>query len=106
MKIKFSFYLLFWITVLTDGGAASTRHCHNETGRCFWLGNGAKSWEDARTACQSEVEILPSWKQKSYGILRAVGLQVIATVRKRSYGKVMFLHMSDIPFTWDEVYTP
>ena len=52
------------------------------------------------------VEIWPSWKQKSYGILRAVGLQVIATVRKRSYGKVMFLHMSDIPFTWDEVYTP
>ena len=27
---------------------------HNETGRCFWLGTGSKTWEDARTACESQ----------------------------------------------------
>ena len=32
----------------------TTRHCHNETGRCYWLGTGSKTWNAARTACQSE----------------------------------------------------
>ena len=31
-----------------------TQHCHNETGRCYWLGTGSKSWDAARTACQSQ----------------------------------------------------
>ena len=34
--------------------AATERQCHNETGRCFWLGTGSKTWDAARTACQSE----------------------------------------------------
>ena len=33
---------------------ATTQHCHNETGRCFWLGTGSASWDSARTACQSQ----------------------------------------------------
>ena len=32
----------------------ATRHCHNGTGRCYWLGTGSKTWNAARTACQSE----------------------------------------------------
>ena len=31
-----------------------TQHCHSVTGRCYWLGTGSKTWDAARTACQSE----------------------------------------------------
>ena len=53
MKIKIAYYFTIVVAVLINQ-AVSTRHCHNETGRCYWMGNGSKSWEDARTACQSE----------------------------------------------------
>ena len=33
--------------------SATTQHCHNVTGRCYWLGTGSKNWNEARTACQS-----------------------------------------------------
>ena len=34
--------------------SATTQHCHNETGRCFWLATGSGSWDAGRTACLSE----------------------------------------------------
>ena len=34
--------------------SVQTKICHNETGRCYWLGTGSKTWDAARTACQSE----------------------------------------------------
>ena len=42
------------ITYLTCQLVTGTQHCHNETGRCYWLGTGSVSWEAARTTCQSE----------------------------------------------------
>ena len=49
-----SFYLPFLVVILNDISEAIDKHCHNETGRCFWLGTGSKSWDAARTDCQSE----------------------------------------------------
>ena len=72
-----------------------------------WV-HGTKSWEDARTACQSEggdlavMETEELWKFRE----QSVYIQVIVTVRKRSCGKVMFLHLSDILLTLGEVYNP
>ena len=34
--------------------SAITEHCHNGTGRCYWIGTGSKNWNEARAACQSE----------------------------------------------------
>ena len=44
-------FQIFTLVTLTPG---STRHCHNKTGRCFWLGTGSITWDAARPACQSE----------------------------------------------------
>ena len=44
-------YVLFTFYRILFG---TTQHCHNETGRCYWLGTGSASWGDARTACQSQ----------------------------------------------------
>ena len=33
---------------------ATTHHCHNETGRCYWLGTGSKTWVNARASCQND----------------------------------------------------
>ena len=52
--MKIYFYLVFVVPVLTDQLLTGTHHCHNATGRCFWMGNGSKTWDAARTACQSE----------------------------------------------------
>ena len=48
-------YILLVIIFSAELSAATGRQCHNETGRCFWLGTGSKTWDAARTACQSEV---------------------------------------------------
>ena len=51
MKISFCVpFVVAFLTVRLEG----SRHRHNETGRCYWLGTGNASWEDARTTCQSE----------------------------------------------------
>ena len=42
------------VMFLIQASQAIERHCHNETGRCFWMGTGSKTWDAARTACQSE----------------------------------------------------
>ena len=42
------------IVLLAKLCAATDKHCHNETGRCYWLGTGSKTWDSARTACQSQ----------------------------------------------------
>ena len=32
-----------------------TQHCHQATGRCFWISDTSQGmWEEGRTACQSE----------------------------------------------------
>ena len=42
------------LTILVELSEATDRQCHIGSGRCFWLGTGSKTWEAARTACQSE----------------------------------------------------
>ena len=68
--MKFSLHTCFLITIFIDISVATERQCHNETGRCYWLGTEVKHG----TLCEQPVnqmeEILLSWKQKSYGILR------------------------------------
>ena len=54
IKMKISFYLPFLVVILNDISEALDKQCHNETGRCYWLGTGSKTWDAARTACQSE----------------------------------------------------
>ena len=41
-------------SLITFSFGTTTRHCHNETGRCYWKGTGSVSWDAARTACQSD----------------------------------------------------
>ena len=53
MAVKGLHYFVV-ITFLVKSSKSTDRQCHNETGRCFWLGTGSKTWEAARTACQSE----------------------------------------------------
>ena len=53
MDVKDLHYFVV-IIFLVKSSKSTDRQCHNETGRCYWLGNGSASWEDARTACQSE----------------------------------------------------
>ena len=43
--------LLSFIQILS---ATTPRHCHNGTGRCYWIGTGHRDWKQARAACQSE----------------------------------------------------
>ena len=42
------------IMFLAKFSKSTNRQCHNETGRCYWLGTGSKTWDAARTVCQSE----------------------------------------------------
>ena len=53
MAVKGQHYFVV-IIFLVKSSKSTDRQCHNETGRCFWLGTGSKTWEDARTACQSQ----------------------------------------------------
>ena len=53
MAVKGLHYFVV-ITFLVKSSKSTDRKCHNETGRCFWLGTGSKTWEAARTACQSQ----------------------------------------------------
>ena len=46
--------LLLVILFSVKCSEATDRQCHNETGRCYWLGTGSKTWNAARTACQSD----------------------------------------------------
>ena len=65
-NMTFSVFL-FLTFVLFNALAQGTPHCHNSTGRCYWMGTGQKSWSDARSACQSEggdlavIETLELW---------------------------------------------
>ena len=52
-NMKKSFFVVITVIFLT-GRLEAIRQCHNETGRCYWLGTGSKTWDAARTACQSE----------------------------------------------------
>ena len=54
MNVKDVFIFFVMITYLTKFSMATNKQCHNETGRCYWLGSGSKTWDVARTACQSE----------------------------------------------------
>ena len=47
-------YILLVVIFSAKCSEATDRQCHNETGRCYWLGTGSKTWDAARTACQSE----------------------------------------------------
>ena len=67
MAVKGLHYFVV-ITFLVKSSKSTDRQCHNETGRCFWLGTGSKTWEAARTACQSKAEISLSWKLRNYMI--------------------------------------
>ena len=49
--LLFTELLLTFFVKLSE---ATERQCHNETGRCYWLGTGNKTWDAARTACQSQ----------------------------------------------------
>ena len=52
--IRISVKLLLLVVISTQISHGVDKHCHNETRRCYWLGAGSKSWDAARTACQSE----------------------------------------------------
>ena len=54
IKMKVLYHLPFLVIILNDISEALDKQCHNETGRCYWLGIGSKTWDAARTACQSE----------------------------------------------------
>ena len=45
-------YLL--LLAVTEISQAIDKQCHNGTGKCYWLGTGSKTWDAARTACQSD----------------------------------------------------
>ena len=72
MRILFVEFV--WLTVIPGIDGATTQHCHNETGRCYWLGTGSASWGDARTACQSQdgdlavMETVELWNYVNSGI--------------------------------------
>ena len=53
-EIKLSWHITVLVAILSDYSVATERQCYNETGRCYWLGTGSKTWDAARTACQSE----------------------------------------------------
>ena len=53
MAVKGLHYFVV-IIFLVKYSKSTDRQCQNETGRCFWLGTGSKTWEDARTACQAQ----------------------------------------------------
>ena len=52
--MKLSWHVTVLISILSDYSVTTERQCHNETGRCYWLGTGSKTWDAARTTCQSE----------------------------------------------------
>ena len=54
MNVKDLFVFFAMMIYLTNFSMATNKQCHNQTGRCFWLGNGSKAWDAARTACQSD----------------------------------------------------
>ena len=49
-KNKLSFILILLMSIKSL--KAVTKDCHSETGRCFWMGSGTATWDDARAACQ------------------------------------------------------
>ena len=51
-EMKFSLHTWFLVKILSDLSVATERQCHNETGRCYWLGAGSKTWDALRTTCQ------------------------------------------------------
>ena len=45
--------ILFWNFI--GFSLAITRHCHNATGRCYWMSTAANAdWATARANCQSD----------------------------------------------------
>ena len=51
---KIQFNSVFWALLLFEIAESLNKHCHNGTGRCYWLGSGGKKWHEARAACQSQ----------------------------------------------------
>ena len=51
---KMKFLFIFLLLIMIKNADATTQHCHAGTGRCFWMGNGTLTWEDARAACQQD----------------------------------------------------
>ena len=54
MNIDKLFIIFAIIICFKKFSMATNKQCHNETGRCYWLGTGSKTWDAARTACQSD----------------------------------------------------
>ena len=52
--VKISFYFTILVVQLLKIATSLNKHCHDETGRCYWLGSGGKKWHEARAACQSQ----------------------------------------------------
>ena len=48
------FLFMYTFLVLTRKVSAITQHCHTGTGRCFWMGSGSSTWDDARAACRQD----------------------------------------------------
>ena len=46
--------VIFFALYLNLPASNGIKTGHNETERCYWLGTGSKTWNPARTACQSE----------------------------------------------------
>ena len=47
--------VLFLLLTSVSPSLGFTQHCHEGTGRCYWISDTSQgTWEQGRTACQSE----------------------------------------------------
>ena len=54
MMVNFAFPVLFWL-IVPNFCHGITQHCESNSGRCFWISDAAAgTWDEGRTACQSE----------------------------------------------------
>ena len=89
MRIRFVEFV--WLTVIPGIDGATTQHCHNETGRCYWLGTGSASWDAARNSCQSEgrdlavMETEELWNYVNSGIFTWVFGKELSVISRHTW---------------------